>query len=75
LCVSLATILKQENPLAGQEVVKRNTWRTLDVPSIPERMVAPVALPATTITDTPKKMKALGHVYRQVCRENSIQCP
>jgi beta-glucosidase len=23
----------------------------------------------------PRKMKALGHVYHQVCQENSIQCP
>lgn len=55
--------------------VKRDTWRTLDASSIPEKMVAPVALPATTTIDIPKKMKAFGHVYRLVCRENSIQCP
>jgi hypothetical protein len=41
-------------------------------------MVAPVALPATTIIDTPKKMKAFGHVYRQVCRKiqfNALERP
>ena len=75
-CRQLVTIARQPcnnfettNFIYRTKTIKRDTVRTLDVPSISERMVAPVALPATTIIHTPMGTKALGHVYRQVCRE------